>query len=312
MALDVLFSSISQNIVHPTCNTSVFPSLSAADVSEAQIIPAFVFLETIYGDGQSVNGNCSRAQTPMMVGTHTSHPPHHTPIGRNPNSGKAFSPLRNLISIFDRDFKRDLSSRHKYKIVEPKKLLTSNFARTTRSTAAKIVSSTKESSYLSLPSSKQRIPRPSVMPKSPPLDNVELPIDQSSEYAIIVSMYEVYNDRIFDLLAGSVATAKAGTYKRRALLFKSTEMSLDRKVVAGLRKIVCCNLEEALMVLETGLAERKVAGTGINAVSSRSHGFFCMEVKKRDRMSKGPWIGSTLTIVDLAGKSIRSNFSAKC
>jgi len=150
------------------------------------------------------------------------------------------------------------------------------------------------------------------MPKSPPLDNVELPIDQSSEYAIIVSMYEVYNDRIFDLLAGSVATAKAGTYKRRALLFKSTEMSLDRKVVAGLRKIVCCNLEEALMVLETGLAERKVAGTGINAVSSRSHGFFCMEVKKRDRMSKGPWIGSTLTIVDLAGKSIRSNFSAKC
>ena len=142
------------------------------------------------------------------------------------------------------------------------------------------------------------------MPQFPPLDDVELPIDQSAEYAIIVSMYEVYNDRIFDLLVGSVATAKVGTYKRRALLFKSTEMSPDRKVVAGLRKIVCCNLEEALMVLETGLVERKVAGTGINAVSSRSHGFFCVEVKKRNRMSKGPWIGSTLTIVDLAGRSL--------
>jgi len=150
------------------------------------------------------------------------------------------------------------------------------------------------------------------MPKSPSLEDVELPIDQSAEYAIIVSMYEVYNDRIFDLLAGSVATAKAGTYKRRALLFKSTEMSPDRKVVAGLRKIVCCNLEEALMVLETGLVERKVAGTGSNAVSSRSHGFFCVEVKKRNRMPKGPWIGSTLTIVDLAGRSFRSHFSSKC
>lgn len=192
--------------------------------------------------------------------------------------------------------------------MKPKKLLTSNFECITRSTVAKIVSPTKESSYISLPSSKQRIPRPSVMPKSPPLDDVELPIDRSAEYVIIVSMYEVYNDRIFDLLAGSVTTAKVGTYKRRALLFKSTEMSPDRKVVAGLRKIVCCNLEEALMVLETGLVERRVAGTGSNAVSSRSHGFFCVEVKKRNRMLKGPWTGSTLTIVDLAGKFLSKVF----
>jgi hypothetical protein len=139
------------------------------------------------------------------------------------------------------------------------------------------------------------------MPKSPAIEDVDLPIDKGAEYAIIVSMYEVYNDRIFDLLAGSVATAKPGTTKRRALLFKSTEHSPDRKIVAGLRKIVCCNLEEALMVLETGLIERKVAGTGSNAVSSRSHGFFCVEVKKRNRVSKGLWTGSTLTIVDLAG-----------
>ena len=258
-----------------------------------------MFLETVYGDGQSVRGSCSRAQTPMMVGTHTSLSPHRTSIGPYPNSGKALP-----ISFFDRDVGPDSSSRHR----QPKKLLTTNFARVTRSTAAKIVSPTKESSYLSIPSAKQRLPRPSVMPQFPPLDDVELPIDQSAEYAIIVSMYEVYNDRIFDLLVGSVATAKVGTYKRRALLFKSTEMSPDRKVVAGLRKIVCCNLEEALMVLETGLVERKVAGTGINAVSSRSHGFFCVEVKKRNRMSKGPWIGSTLTIVDLAGRSLSKAF----
>jgi hypothetical protein len=118
-------------------------------------------------------------------------------------------------------------------------------------------------------------------------------------------MYEVYNDRIFDLLTSS--TGAKSIQKRRALLFKSTEASPDRKVVAGLRKVVCSSLEDALLVLETGLQERKVAGTGSNAASSRSHGFFCIDVKKRHRGRgvPGPWSSSTMTIVDLAGKSMQ-------
>lgn len=56
------------------------------------------------------------------------------------------------------------------------------------------------------------------------------------------------------------------------------------------------------MVLEAGLHERRVAGTGSNSVSSRSHGFFCIEIKKRRRgRTNGPWGTSTLSIVDLAG-----------
>jgi hypothetical protein len=163
----------------------------------------------------------------------------------------------------------------------------------------------KDASFLSLPYTKQRLPRPSALPQSPAVDDIHLPVDKACEYAIVISMFEVYNDRIFDLLAGSSTTggAKIGAQKRRALLFKSTEMSPDRKVVAGLRKIICSSLDEALMVLETGLVERRVAGTGSNAVSSRSHGFFCVEVKKRNRITKGSWSTSTLTVVDLAGKS---------
>jgi hypothetical protein len=162
----------------------------------------------------------------------------------------------------------------------------------------------KDASFLSLPSTKHRIPRPSALPQIPSLEGLILETDRSAEYAIVLSMFEVYNDRIFDLLAGNLASGgmKMSQQKRRALLFKSTEMSPDRKVVAGLRKIVCCSLEEALTVLETGLIERRVAGTGSNAVSSRSHGFFCFEVKKRNRLHKGPWSTSTLTVVDLAGK----------
>jgi len=164
----------------------------------------------------------------------------------------------------------------------------------------------QDTSFASAPSSKRCIPRVSSLPHSPNIDDIGIEVDTSAEYAIIVSMYEVYNDRIFDLLTGT-ASAKM-LQKRRALLFKSTELSPDRKVVAGLRKVVCSSLEEALLVLETGLHERRVAGTGSNAVSSRSHGFFCMEIKKRRRCNiPSPWSSSTMTIVDLAGSERARN-----
>lgn len=63
------------------------------------------------------------------------------------------------------------------------------------------------------------------------------------------------------------------------------------------------------MVLETGLVERRVAGTGSNSVSSRSHGFFCIEVKQKDRHAyyETTWNGGTLSIVDLAGSERARN-----
>jgi hypothetical protein len=152
-----------------------------------------------------------------------------------------------------------------------------------------------------------KIPRPSTLPQTPSVAEIHIPSEPSMEYAIVISMYEVYNDRIFDLLSGNATKHKHPSVKRRALLFKSTELSPDRKVVAGLTKIICGSFEEAMMVLETGLMERKVAGTGSNAVSSRSHGFFNIEIKKRDAEHKGPWSSSNLTIVDLAGSERARN-----
>ncbi|KAK7516684.1 kinesin family protein-like protein [Phyllosticta citriasiana] len=227
MALDVLFQNIGDLIVDPTDSSSTFPSIAAADVSEAKMFPASLYLDSVHGDGAQASN--SRAQTPALDGT----------------------------------------------------------------------------SFLSTKS--RHLPRSSTMPSHPTVDDLAVDVDQTAEYAIVVSMFEVYNDRIYDLLTGASQNSKSTANRRRALLFKPTEQSPDRKQVAGLKKIICGNIEEALMVLETGLMERKVTGTGSNAVSSRSHGFFCLEVKKRHRATKGPWASSTLTICDLAGSERARN-----
>ncbi|KAB8209472.1 P-loop containing nucleoside triphosphate hydrolase protein [Aspergillus parasiticus] len=155
--------------------------------------------------------------------------------------------------------------------------------------------------------------RPNAPPRSPDVTHLTLELNPNSEYIVLVSMYEVYNDRIFDLLSPAIVpgqgstVSRGGTHqkdRRRPLLFKSTEGSPDRKVVAGLRKIACSTYEEALAILEVGLTERKVTGTGANSVSSRSHGFFCLEVKRRmrnKRTGEETWMGNTLTVADLAG-----------
>ncbi|KAF2145190.1 uncharacterized protein K452DRAFT_356487 [Aplosporella prunicola CBS 121167] len=227
MTLDVLYQNIGDLLVDPLTSSSAFPSIAAADVSEAQMFPASLYLDTLYGDSASLS---SRAQTPGLDGNN---------------------------SFF--------GTRQRY------------------------------------------TPNVTALPSVPSTDNLTLDVDQTCEYAIVVSMYEVYNDRIFDLLTGAAQNLKANANRRRALVFKPTEQSPDRKVVAGLKKIICGSLEEALMVLETGLMERKVTGTGSNAVSSRSHGFFCLEVKKRHRATRGPWASSTLTICDLAGSERARN-----
>ncbi|PFH61533.1 hypothetical protein XA68_17110 [Ophiocordyceps unilateralis] len=154
---------------------------------------------------------------------------------------------------------------------------------------------------LTSPQARRNLPRPSAPPQYPDVSTERIASDKTASHVIIVSMYEVHNDRIYDLLTPPARSAATKDFRRRALLFKSTELSPDRKVVAGLRKVVCTSLDDAIMVLEAGLVERRVAGTGSNSVSSRSHGFFCFEVKKRSTRGVGHWRGSRLTIVDMAG-----------
>lgn len=266
------------------------------------------FIESVYDDS---NGRPSRAPTPGLVRDSTlpnlsnlpgAFPTFDDPVFSTPapkSTKKVFDRLYPSLSKYQLQHAGTHHMNSKQTLESP-----SRFKHITRS-IAKLTSPFQESSFLSVgpSSSRRQVPRVSALPQSPALEDIDIAIDDTAEYAIIVSMYEVYNDRIYDLLTAAATLGKM-PQKRRALIFKNTELSPDRKLVTGLRKVVCANLDEALMVLETGLLERKVAGTGSNAVSSRSHGFFSFEVKKRHRAPiPGPWSGSSMTIADLAGKS---------
>lgn len=289
MSLDVLFKSINGSIVNPS---SAIHGLAAGDVSESQLASATSFLESQYCDTESRMN--SRAQTPMLVSNIQSSSPSNF---LQPGLGRSLVLLPTLAPLHLENHESI------HKTIRP----VTGFARITKSVADWSRSPKKESNanhVYTTTATRRNMPQASTMPQNPSTDEVVVACDKGAEYAIVVSMYEVYNDRIFDLLTGTATNSKVPSkdMKRRPLLFKSTEYSPERKVVAGLQKVVCGNLQEALMVLETGLLERKVAGTGSNATSSRSHGFFCVEVKKRDNAMNGSWTGNMLTIVDLAGK----------
>jgi hypothetical protein len=273
-------------LLHPATALSLQQSLAIADASESQLLPASIFLDGYYGD--ALPSDSSRAATPMTVGTESS---------LSSPSKMAFLP--SLLGLSTGTSPRGRTQQLPF--FSPtrlaKKVTKLRFG--APKDAGSIFSSANRRHILSRPSNFTQVPR---------IDDIAISIDNNAEYAVVLSMYEVYNDRIFDLLAGNASSsgtsAKATAQRdlrRRALLFKSTEQCPNRKLVAGLTKVICGTAEEALIVLETGLTERRVAGTGSNLASSRSHGFFCIEVKKRARSPGAGWSGSTMSIVDLAG-----------
>ncbi|KAH8801749.1 kinesin family protein-like protein [Xylogone sp. PMI_703] len=290
LSLDVLFRSLGSNILDTNTTTSLHASVAASDPSEAQVMSAPQFLDTIYGDGSAPSRASSRATTPMVVRI-PEFPIHPSSLGLYPS----------LVGL-------NTGSPKSIRVVKDDPVVpvvstlpqVPSFMLSTLSKARKHV--TKTIIKGDLPK-RQPLQRPSGLPPIvPDVSDIIVDCDTSAEYAVVISMYEVYNDRIFDLLTPAIRSTSTKEFRRRPLLFKPTEQSPDRKVVAGLRKVICNTAKDALLVLEAGLHERRVAGTGSNSVSSRSHGFFCVEVKKRQRSrAPMPWTTNTFTIVDLAG-----------
>lgn len=93
--------------------------------------------------------------------------------------------------------------------------------------------------------------------------------DQNIEFTVSVSYYEIYCEKIRDLLNPLQDNMKLRETKK------------DGFVVQDLTEIVCNNEAEMLAVLEKGKFNRATAATLMNALSSRSHSIFCITIKQK-------------------------------
>ncbi|XP_071316793.1 uncharacterized protein [Trachinotus anak] len=117
-------------------------------------------------------------------------------------------------------------------------------------------------------------------------------------YTLKISMLEIYNDTLNDLLT------------------KSPSAALDIRVqgksvsVPGLTQIQVQTEADILSVMETGEKNRKIASTKMNIQSSRSHLVVALEVESSDEVS-GLTSRGTLTLCDLAGSERISKTEAE-
>ncbi|KAJ9670289.1 hypothetical protein PVL29_026684 [Vitis rotundifolia] len=109
-------------------------------------------------------------------------------------------------------------------------------------------------------------------------------------YSLSVSVLEVYNEQIRDLLATS-PTSKKLEIKQSSEGFHHVPGIVEAKVE---------NIKEVWKVLQAGSNARAVGSNNVNEHSSRSHCMLCIMVKAKNLMN-GDCTKSKLWLVDLAG-----------
>ncbi|KAH3668277.1 hypothetical protein OGAPHI_002031 [Ogataea philodendri] len=112
-----------------------------------------------------------------------------------------------------------------------------------------------------------------------------------SEYAVTMSMFEIYNDSIKDILMNS-------TTRSRSFLDIITDPTDQKLKPYNLSQFLVSDYDSAARVLQRGLNHRKTGTTQVNRESSRSHCFVFINVV---RIIGRVVNSSRLTIADLAG-----------
>jgi kinesin family protein 2/24 len=105
---------------------------------------------------------------------------------------------------------------------------------------------------------------------------------------VVVSAYEIYCGKLFDLLNG-----------RKHL--HARENAQGMVVIQGIRELVAESADDLLSKIEVGLSSRTTGVTGANVDSSRSHAIIQIELKKEGRHGRLISRGGKLSFIDLAG-----------
>ncbi|ODQ64115.1 P-loop containing nucleoside triphosphate hydrolase protein [Nadsonia fulvescens var. elongata DSM 6958] len=160
---------------------------------------------------------------------------------------------------------------------------------------------------------------------------IDMGANSRYQYAIYISMVEIYNEKIYDLfeIAPSsltvpmqatrsssstfsaapnlpISPSKQSSYHRNMRQRKSISIKSDpdhpgKVCLRDQRKIYVGDREQAYRVIEQGRRNRSAQWTQTNSSSSRSHAFIMIEVKKISKTGRGHVASSQLSVVDLAG-----------
>lgn len=128
--------------------------------------------------------------------------------------------------------------------------------------------------------------RPGLMPLA--MSKI-LSICQSTGSTADISYYEVYMDRCYDLL-------EVKTKEISILDAKDGQLHLK-----GLSRVPVNSMTEFQEIFSRGIQRRKVAHTGLNDVSSRSHGVLVISVSTLLGDDSKAALTGKLNLIDLAG-----------
>ena len=112
------------------------------------------------------------------------------------------------------------------------------------------------------------------------------------EFTMKVSLLEIYNEKIIDLLTSKSAEDQTCDIRMNPVT--------KQNYVEGLTERTVTSVEEVMQVLVDGNANRHIASTKMNSTSSRSHLLLQIQVSTYNKISKQKADGK-LTLVDLAG-----------
>ncbi|KAM5236473.1 kinesin-like protein KIF11 [Ctenodactylus gundi] len=120
--------------------------------------------------------------------------------------------------------------------------------------------------------------------------------DNGTEFSVKVSLLEIYNEELFDLLNPSSEVSE------RLQMFDDPRNKRG-VIIKGLEEITVHNKDEVYQILEKGAAKRTTAATLMNAYSSRSHSVFSVTIHMKETTVDGEELFKIgkLNLVDLAG-----------
>ncbi|XP_061491522.1 kinesin-like protein KIF11 [Rhineura floridana] len=120
--------------------------------------------------------------------------------------------------------------------------------------------------------------------------------ESGTEFSVKVSLLEIYNEELFDLLNPSPDVGE------RLQMFDDPRNKRG-VIIKGLEEITVHNKDEVYQILERGAAKRTTAATYLNQYSSRSHSVFSVTLHMKETTTDGEELVKIgkLNLVDLAG-----------